>query len=185
MKILTGEINPSGKLPVTFPKRLEDTPAFINYPGSREVHYGEGIFVGYRYYDRKSLEPLIPFGFGLSYTTFEYGPISLPEQAQIGAEIPVAITVKNTGKWAGKEVVQLYIRDLESALARPVKELKGFAKLRLQPGETKTVDFRLNQRAFAYYDPYGQTWVTEPGVFEILIGSSSRDIRAQARINLR
>lgn len=184
VKILTGEINPSGKLPVTFPKRLEDTPAFINYPGSREVRYGEGIFVGYRYYDQKKLEPLMPFGFGLSYTTFEYGPLHLPEQAQIGADIPVTITVKNTGKRAGKEVIQLYIRDLESALARPVKELKDFAKLRLQPGETQMVEFRLDQRAFAYYDPYRQAWVVEPGVFEILIGSSSRDIRAQARISL-
>lgn len=184
VKILTGEVNPSGKLPVTFPVRLEDTPAFINYPGIREVLYGEGIFVGYRYYDRKAVEPLFPFGAGLSYTTFEYGPVQLQPRFKAGEDLPVSVTIKNTGHRSGKEVVQLYVRDLESTLARPVKELKGFAKVELNPGETKTVNFLLNPRSFAFYDPYRHQWVSEPGEFEVLIGSSSRDIRARGIVSL-
>lgn len=184
VKVLTGEVNPSGKLPVTFPVRLEDTPAFINYPGTREVIYGEGIFVGYRYYDRKALEPLFPFGAGLSYTTFEYGPVGLQPRIKAGEDLPVSVTVKNTGSRAGKEVVQLYVRDLESTLARPMKELKRFAKVELNPGQTKTINFLLDPRAFAYYDPYQHQWVAEPGEFEILIGSSSRDIRARGMVSL-
>jgi beta-glucosidase len=185
VKVLTGEVNPSGKLPVTFPVRLEDTPAFVNYPGTREVLYGEGIFVGYRYYDRKALEPLFPFGAGLSYTTFEYGPVQLQPRFKAGEDLPVSVTIKNTGSRAGKEVVQLYVRDLESTLARPMKELKGFAKVELDPGQTKTVNFLLGSRAFAYYDPYQRQWVAEPGEFEILIGSSSRDIRARGMVCLK
>jgi beta-glucosidase len=184
VKILTGEINPSGKLPVTFPVRLEDTPAFINYPGAREVFYGEGIFVGYRYYDRKDIQPLFPFGAGLSYTVFEYGPVQFQPRVKAGEDLPVSITIKNTGHRAGKEVVQLYVRDMESSLPRPVKELKGFAKVELEPGETKTVNFMLNPRAFAYYDPYRHQWMAEPGEFEILIGSSSRDVRARGTVSL-
>jgi beta-glucosidase len=182
--ILFGEVNPSGKLAVTFPKRLEDTPAFINYPGKQEVFYGEGIFVGYRYYDKKELEPLFPFGFGLSYTTFEYDSIKAPEQAKIGEPVPVNVTITNTGKMAGKEVVQLYIHDLESVLVRPIKELKGFDKVFLKPGESKTIYFTLDKRAFSYYDPYQKQWVTEPGDFEILSGGSSRDIKVKALIKL-
>jgi beta-glucosidase len=183
-QILTGKVNPSGKLPVTFPVRLEDTPAFIHYPGAREVFYGEGILVGYRYYDRKEVQPLFPFGAGLSYTTFEYGPVQLQPRFKAGSDLPVAVTIKNTGLRTGKEVVQLYVRDLESTLVRPVKELKGFVKVELNPGETKTVNFLLNPRAFAYYDPYRGQWVAEPGEFEILIGSSSRDIRVRATVSL-
>jgi beta-glucosidase len=184
VKILTGEINPSGKLPMTFPVRLEDTPAFINYPGAREVFYGEGIFVGYRYYERKALEPLFPFGAGLSYTTFEYGPVQLKPRIKAGEELSVSVTIKNTGSRIGKEVVQLYVSDLESTLPRPVKELKGFAKVELTPGETKTVSFKLDPRAFSFYDPYRRQWIAEPGEFEILIGSSSKDIRARGKVEL-
>ncbi len=182
--ILLGQVNPSGKLAVTFPKRLEDTPAFINFPGKQEVCYGEGIFVGYRYYDKKDIEPLFPFGFGLSYTTFGYSGLEAPSRAKIGENIAVDVIIKNTGTIAGKEVVQLYIRDLESALVRPLKELKGFEKVFLQPNESKTIHFMLDQRSFAYYDPYRKQWVAEPGGFEILVGSSSRDIRAKADIIL-
>uniref|UniRef100_A0A7C4KHK4 Beta-D-glucoside glucohydrolase n=1 Tax=Anaerolinea thermolimosa TaxID=229919 RepID=A0A7C4KHK4_9CHLR len=183
-RILLGEVNPSGKLTVTFPRRVEDTPAYINYPGGREVIYGEGIFVGYRYYDKKDIQPLFPFGHGLSYTTFEYSDLSIPQEARIGESVEVKITVKNTGTVAGKEVVQLYVCDPESSLARPPKELKGFAKVSLAPGESKTVRFTLDSRAFAFYDPYQSRWVVEPGRFEILAGSSSRDIRMKATLTM-
>ncbi len=182
--VLLGEVNPSGKLSVTFPKRYVDNPTFINYPGTKEVRYGEGIFVGYRYYDAKEIDPLFPFGFGLSYTTFEYSDLRVPETAQIGEPVEVSVTVKNTGDRAGQEVVQLYVRDKESSLARPPKELKGFAKIALEPGESKTVRFVLDQRAFSFYDPYQRQWVAEPGNFEVLVGASSRDIHARAMIKL-
>lgn len=183
-KILFGEINPSGKLTVTFPRRLEDTPAYINYPGDRKVYYGEGIFVGYRYYEKKKVSPLFPFGHGLSYTTFEYENLTVPSEVNIGESVKVQVTVKNTGKRAGKEVVQLYVGDPESSLVRPPKELKGFAKVELQPGESKTVSFELDERAFAFYDPYQSRWVVEPGEFQILVGSSSQDIRASAVLRM-
>jgi beta-glucosidase len=185
-KILFGEINPSGKLPVTFPKRLEDNPAFINYayPGARDINYGEGIFVGYRYYDKRQIEPAFPFGHGLSYTDFWYGEVIAPDHVIPGDNIPVKITVKNVGTRPGKEVVQLYIRDIEASLPRPVKELKGFKKVFLQPGEEKSIEFSLSMRNLAFYDPYQKDWIAEPGEYEILVGSSSRDIRAQARFML-
>lgn len=182
--ILLGTVNPSGKLPVTFPKRYEDNPTYGNYPGTRRVYYGEGIFVGYRYYDHKGVEPLFPFGFGLSYTTFAYSGLRVPKTAAIGKPIKVSVRVKNTGERAGKEVVQVYVSDRASSLPRPPKELKGFAKVALQPGESKVVEFVLDERAFAFYDPYEKQWVVEPGEFEILVGSSSRDIQARATVNL-
>jgi len=183
--ILTGQVNPSGKLPVTFPKRLADNPTYINYPGAREVRYGEGIFVGYRYYDKKQIEPLFPFGFGLSYTTFDYGEIQAPDEVAGDASIEVSVAVENTGDRAGHEVVQLYVRDVEARVARPIKELKGFRKIYLAPGEAQTVTFTLDARALSFYAPYKKAWVAEPGDFELLIGSSSRDIRAVKRFTLR
>ena len=185
-RVLLGEVNPSGKLPVTFPQRLEDSPAFINasYPGCREVNYGEGLFVGYRYYDKKELAPLFPFGHGLSYTTFAYSDLKVAKKVKAGEKVEVSLQVKNTGKRAGKEVVQLYVADPESALPRPPKELKGFAKVELQPGESKTVSFALDERSLAYYDPYRKKWVAEPGEFEVLVGSSSRDIRVKSKFSL-
>jgi beta-glucosidase len=183
--VLLGEVNPSGKLSVSFPKRYEDNPTFINYPGTKEVRYGENIFVGYRYYDIKNVEPLFPFGFGLSYTTFEYSHIQVDESVKMGEPVNASITVKNTGDRAGKEVVQLYVHDKESALIRPPKELKGFEKVSLEPGESLRVDFVLDQRALSFYDPYQKCWVAEPGEFEVLIGSSSRDIRVRATFTLR
>lgn len=182
--ILLGTVNPSGKLSFTIPKRYQDNPTFINYPGGREVRYGEGIFVGYRYYDAKDIEPLFPFGFGLSYATFEYSDLRVPETARIGEPVEVAVTVRNTGDRPGKEVVQLYVSDKVASLARPPKELKGFAKVALQPGESRTVHFTLEQRAFAFYDPKRRDWVVESGEFEILVGASSRDIRARAVLRL-
>jgi beta-glucosidase len=185
--VLLGEVNPSGKLPVTFPKRLEDNPAFINssYPGARQVTYGEGIFVGYRYYDKKDVEPLFPFGFGLSYTTFEYSDLKVAKTARMGEPVQVSLTVKNTGHVSGKEIVQLYVSDKVSSLPRPRKELKRFAKLALEPGEEQIVAFTLDERALAFYDPQQKRWVAEPGEFELLVGSSSRAIRARAAFTLR
>ena len=184
--VLLGKVNPSGKLPVTFPVRLEDSPSFINaaYPGGREVNYGEGIFVGYRYYDKKDVTPLFPFGHGLSYTTFEYSTLKVAKKVKAGKNVEVSLVVTNTGKVAGKEVVQLYISDLKSSLPRPPKELKGFAKLALKSGQSETVAFSLDERALAFYDPHKKTWVAEPGEFELLLGSSSRDIRLRAKFVL-
>ncbi len=183
--ILCGDVNPSGKLTVTYPRALKDTPAFNNYPGRRNVVYGEGLFVGYRHYDQREVEPLFPFGHGLSYTTFEYSEWTLPEVVKRGETVKLYVKVKNTGAVAGKEVAQLYVRDVQAAVQRPVKELKGFAKVALQPGEEKTVAFELNERALAYYDPDQKAWVAEPGEFEALIGSSSRDIRLKAKFTLQ
>jgi len=178
--VLFGQVNPSGRLSETFPKRLEDNPAFINYPGeSGQVLYGEGIFVGYRYYDKKLIEPLFPFGHGLSYTSFAYDNLRLSApDLNPGEKLLASIDVKNTGDREGREVVQLYIRDAESSLVRPPKELKGFQKINLKPGETKTIHFEVDETALSFYSPAEQRWVAEPGEFEILIGSSSRDIRA-------
>ena len=183
-RVLLGEVNPSGKLPVTFPVRLEDTPAFVNYPGGKEVRYGEGIFVGYRHYDAKDVAPLFPFGHGLSYTEFAYSDLQVSERVKPGEPVAVSIKVKNTGDWAGKEVVQLYVRDVVSSLPRPPKELKRFAKVSLQPGESQVVSFELDDRAISFYDVDRKAWTAEPGEFEVLIGSSSRDIRARAMFRL-
>jgi beta-glucosidase len=184
--VLLGDVNPSGKLPVSFPVRLEDSPAFINasYPGCREVNYGEGIFVGYRYYDKKDVTPLFPFGHGLSYTTFAYSDLKVARKVKMGERIEVTLKVKNTGKVAGKEVVQLYVSDTKSSLPRPPKELKGFTKVALKPGQSKTVTFTLDERSLAYYDPNKKAWVAEPGEFEVLVGSSSRDICLKAKFTL-
>ncbi|MGB8646917.1 MAG: glycoside hydrolase family 3 C-terminal domain-containing protein [Anaerolineae bacterium] len=174
--VLFGDVNPSGKLPTTFPKRLEDTPAYINYPGENgKVVYGEGLFVGYRYYDKRDVEPLFPFGYGLSYTTFAYRNLSI----QTGKTVHVSVQVQNTGDRAGQEIVQLYIHDKRSRLHRPEKELKAFAKVTLEPGESKTATFTLDHESFEYYDPARKGWVAESGEFEVLVGASSRDIRGR------
>ncbi len=186
VRILLGEVNPSGKLPVTFPVRLEDTPAYFNssYPGSRLVKYGEGIFVGYRYYDEKDVKPLFPFGHGLSYTSFAYSHLKAPRRVKAGVKVQVSVKVRNTGKSAGMEIVQLYVADPVSALPRPPKELKGFVKVALRPGQAKTVTFALDERALAYYDPHRKEWVAEPGEFEVQVGGSSRDIRLKSKFLL-
>ena len=176
--ILFGDVNPSGKLPTTFPVRLEDNPAFINYPGENgKVRYGEGIFVGYRYYEKKNVTPLFPFGHGLSYTKFKYSNLRLSAKSiKPNETFEVKVDVTNTGKVIGKEIVQLYVRDVKSTFARPEKELKGFEKIELKPKQTKTVTFTLDREAFWYFDVAKNAWSTEPGEFEILVGASSRDI---------
>ena len=183
--VLFGLVNPSGKLPTTFPVRLQDNPAYLNYPGENgHVLYGEGLFVGYRYYEYKDVEPLFPFGYGLSYTTFEYGNVTLSAaEFGPGETITASVNVSNTGDRAGKEVVQLYLRDVNSRLVRPLKELKGFAKLDLQPGETRQVSFEIEEDALAFYDDALNQWVTEPGTFEIFIGGSSEDLQVAARFD--
>jgi beta-glucosidase len=184
--VLFGDVPASGKLPQTFPLRLEDNPAFINYPGENgRVRYGEGIFVGYRYYEKKDVAPLFPFGFGLSYTTFAYGDLRLSAPSISPDDtLEASVDVTNTGDRAGQEVVQLYVRDPQSRVARPHKELKGFAKLDLAPGETKTATFTLDRRSLAYWDDLRHAWVAEAGAFEALAGSSSADIRARAGFEL-
>jgi len=176
--LLFGDANPCGKLAETFPKSLKQNPSHPFFPGEGDrVEYREGIFVGYRYYDAKDIEPLFPFGFGLSYTTFEYSDLKL-DKSQITDQdtVQVSVKVKNTGKRFGKEIVQLYVRDVESSIIRPEKELKGFAKVALQPGEEQTVTFILDKRSFAYYNVELKDWHVETGEYEILIGKSSRDI---------
>ncbi len=176
--ILFGKVNPSAKLPETFPLRLEDNPSYLSYIGEGDmVEYREGIFVGYRYYDKKKMDVLFPFGYGLSYTTFEYSNLTVnKEQMKDTDTMRVTVDVTNTGDMAGKEVVQLYVADKESTVIRPVKELRDFAKVELAPGETKTVTFTLDKRAFAYYSVKIHDWHVESGEFDIMIGKSSRDI---------
>jgi beta-glucosidase len=184
--VLFGQVDASGRLPQTFPRRLQDNPAYLNYPGENgRVVYGEGIFVGYRYYDKKEIAPLFPFGFGLSYTSFAYANLRLrADQLTPDETLEVAVDVTNTGARAGQEVVQLYVRDPQSALIRPEKELKGFAKVALAPGETQTVRFPLDRRALAYYDDAPRRWVAEGGAFEVLVGHSAQDIRLTAPFHL-
>ena len=184
--VLFGDVNPSGKLPTTFPVHLEDNPAYINYPGENgRVRYGEGIFVGYRYYDKKDLAPLFPFGHGLSYTKFKYSNLRLSKKSiHPGETLTVKVDVTNSGKVAGKEVVQLYVRDVKATFARPEKELKAFTKVELKPQQTKTVSFKLDREAFWYFDVERNTWSTEPGEFEVWVGASSRDIREKRSVML-
>jgi len=185
--VLFGKISPSGKLAETFPVRSANTPAHINFPGGNgQVRYGEGIFIGYRYYDAKGVPVLFPFGHGLSYTSFEYRNPKLSAAAFNDVDgLTVSADVTNTGPVAGKEIVQLYVHDRKSGLVRPQKELKGFAKVDLKPGETKTVTIELSFRAFAFYHPGYRQWITEDGEFDILIGASAADIRCTASVTLR
>jgi len=184
--VLFGVVNPSGKLAETFPRRLEDTPAVLNYPGENgAVRYGEGMYIGYRYYDVKDLDVLYPFGYGLSYTSYAYSNLRVSAQAFRDVDgLTVSVDVTNTGEVAGKEIVQVYVHDDTARLSRPDKELKGFAKIALQPGETQTVSIELDGRAFAYYDPAYHQWVTESGSFEILVGRSATDICLQASVEM-
>ncbi len=217
--LLTGRINPSGKLAESFPLKLEDNPSFLNFPGKRyEVSYSEGVFIGYRYYDKKKMDVLFPFGYGLSYTTFEYSNLkingvncddALVHSAPFGScpagnipadtacrsnapaaeildsdKVTVSVDITNTGKTAGKEIVELYVKNYIGIENRPEKELKEFAKIFLQPGETGTVTFTLNYRSFAYYNETAKDWFVESGLYHILIGASSRDIRLAAPLQV-
>ena len=184
--VLFGKVNPSGKLAETFPLKLADTPAYLNWPGGAgKVIYGEGLYIGYRYYDAKQMPVLFPFGYGLSYTTFEYSNVKVSSKTFKDIDgLMISLDITNSGDLPGAEIVQVYVHDHESELARPEKELKGFVKVVLQPGETKTVSIPLDFRSFAYYHPKHRQWITESGDFDLLIGASSVDIRHTETVTL-
>lgn len=186
IELLYGEVNPSGKLAETYPVSLKDTPSYKHYIGTRKsVEYRESIYVGYRYYDTAKKDVLFPFGHGLSYTEFKYSALKLSKKSIKDTDtLEVSFKVKNTGKLSGAEAVQLYVRDVESTVFRPEKELKGFTKVFLEPGEEATVRLALDKRAFAYYNVNINDWHVEEGDFEILIGASSRDIRLSGSVKV-
>jgi beta-glucosidase len=184
--ILFGDVNPSGKLPTTLARRREDYPDYGNFPGvNGVVQYREGIYVGYRHFDRENIAPLFPFGYGLSYTTFDYGPLRLStSRLAPNGEVSVSLDVKNSGSRAGREVVELYIHDPSPKIDKAPRELKGFAKIDLAPGETKTVTLPITARDLAYFDVPGRQWKADAGDYEIEVGASSRDIRQKAVLQL-
>jgi beta-glucosidase len=189
VSLLFGEVNPSGKLAETFPLRIEDTPSYENFPGDgKNVYYHESIFVGYRYYDYRKINVLFPFGHGLSYTTFQYSNMKIEKPSidfVTGSEtLTITADITNAGKVAGKEVVQLYIEDKTNAAIRPLRELKGFEKLSLAPGETKRAVFTLDKRSFTWYHPGLNDWYCASGAYAVVIGASSRDIRLSAEIQV-
>jgi len=185
--VLSGKFNPSGKLPVTFPKRWEDCSAFSTYKKESGItEYSDGIFIGYRHFEHNNIEPLFPFGFGLSYTKFAYANLKLSaKEMSQNEKLTVTFDVKNTGKVDGGEIPQLYIRDVKASVERPVKELKGFSKVMLKPGETKAVTLTVDKAAFSFFDENSKSFITEPGEFEILIGSSSQKIELKDKIVLK
>ena len=182
--ILFGKVNPSGKLAETIPYKLSDNPSYLNFPGDgQKVEYKEGVFVGYRYYDTKEMPVRYPFGYGLSYTTFEYSDLQLSsDKIKDTDKLKVTLKVKNTGNRAGKEIVQLYVADKTGAASRPVKELKNFVKVELQPQEEKTVEMELDKRSFAWYNTDIHDWYAASGEYEILAAASSRDIRLKKTV---
>ena len=181
--MLFGNVNPSGRLPSTFDRSFDDNPAFANYPGESVrdqdwpvEHYAEGIFIGYRGYDKNQKDPLFPFGYGLSYTTFEFSNMKL-EKADNG--VHVSLDVANTGHVAGAEVVQIYVGQQKCSVERPVRELKGFAKVVLQAGQTQGLEILLPRDSFSFWSPMKKDWAIEPGLFTIEAGASSRDIKCK------
>jgi beta-glucosidase len=199
-EIIAGATNPSGKLPITIERNFKDSPGYPYLPEGEELYtgweldfdmdhpvhsieYGEGVFTGYRWYERKAIEPLYAFGHSLSYSTFEYSDLMTnAEKYTVGKDVLVKVDITNTGDVAGKEIVQLYVKDLETSVERPLKELKDFRKVRLKAGEKKTVFFTLTERDFAFWDEDLSDWKIEPGEFEILIGSSSVNIHERVAI---
>jgi len=186
--VLTGKVNPSGKMPFTIPVKLDDAPAHAlgNYPGKDlKVNYEEGILVGYRWYDTKKITPLFPFGYGLSYTNFEYSDLKTDQtNYPKDGTIKLSFNMKNTGDVAGAEIAQLYVSDPECSVMRPTKELKGFQKVFLQPGESKTVELSVPVSSFAFYSEENHAWVVEPGSFILQVNSSSADNRLKETINV-
>jgi beta-glucosidase len=183
-RILLGEAEPSGRLPVTFPRRIEDTPAHEFYPGGAEAAYGERLRVGYRHFDASNEPPLFPFGYGLTYTRFEYADVVAPEAVRAGEPVRISFSLRNVGQRRGQETAQVYVRPRGPSQDRPVKELKAFAKVMLEPMEATIVQLELDERGFAYYDPAERRWIAEPGAYDILIGGSAADIELQATVRL-
>ncbi|MBN2710197.1 MAG: glycoside hydrolase family 3 C-terminal domain-containing protein [Calditrichaceae bacterium] len=199
-EIISGKVNPSGKLPITIEKRFEDSPGYPYIPEGDylrsnwdddlnmdlpvyDIHYDEGVFIGYRWYEAQKIDPLYPFGFGLSYTSFEYSDFKVSNATiNKGDSISVSFAIRNSGAIAGAEIAQLYIRDVKSSVSRPLKELKGFGKVFLEPGESKIISIALTEKEFSFYDEKIHSWRVEPGEFQILIGSSSTDIRQQVKV---
>jgi beta-glucosidase len=187
--VLVGDVNPSGKLPFSFPVKLQDNSAHAlgEFPGANgQVTYKESIFVGYRWHDKQNIKPLFSFGHGLSYTTFEYGKVTADKKEMTASDkITFTVSVKNTGKRDGEEVVQLYISDLKSSLPRPVKELKEFEKVSLKAGETKVVTFTVDKSALSFFEADKHEWIAEPGDFEAVVGASSTDIKTKVGFKLK
>jgi beta-glucosidase len=201
-EILAGDVNPSGKLPITIEKKFEDSPGYPYLPAGEKVNgnwnidanmslpvydinYKEGIFVGYRWYESKKIEPLYPFGFGLSYTNFEFSDLQLSaEHIKKGEKLKVQFVLKNSGDLAGAEIAQLYIRDEKSSIERPIKELKNFIKVNLKPGEKVKVEMEIDEKDLSFYDEKSSSWIAEPGKFQILVGSSSKDIALTKEFSL-
>jgi beta-glucosidase len=190
--VLTGKVCPSGKLPFTFPCEMADGPlkTVEQYPGVQvaekrwQSYYTEGIYVGYRWYEAQKVKPLFPFGYGLSYTTFEYGQ-AIASSKTMGRTLKIKVPVTNTGKVTGAEVVQLYLQDVEASVDRPIKELKGFEKVYLEPGQTRTVEFVIDREDLSFFDADRHEWVVEPGEFKALIAASSDDIRSEVAFVLK
>jgi beta-glucosidase len=187
-QILFGEYSPSGKLPVSFERRLEDGATFKSYypqKADKHVEYTEGVFVGYRYFDRSAIKPLFPFGYGLSYTSFKYSDLKITHEPDGSKDLAkISFAVKNIGSRAGAEVAELYVGDSHASVPRPIKELKGFAKVKLEPGETKQVTLSLDRRAFSFFDVKNHDWTADPGDFGILVGGSSVDILLKGTFKL-
>jgi beta-glucosidase len=187
-QIIFGDYSPSGKLPVSFERRSEDNPTFHTYypkPGESHVQYSEGVFVGYRQFDRSETKPLFAFGHGLSYTKFEYSGLSVsPQSGNLTDPATVSFGVKNIGQHEGAEIAQLYVGDSHASVPRPLKELKGFAKINLKPGESKQVTLTLDRRAFSFYDVKKSDWNAEAGEFSILVGRASDDIQLKGKFTL-
>lgn len=181
--ILFGKVNPSGKMPITLPKKLSDTaPIALNDYNAQESLYKESVFIGHRWFEQQNIQPLFPFGHGLSYTNFELSQLQLPAAVNSNnTEIPVKLTVQNIGEKAGAEVVQLYLRDVHASVPRPLKELKGFRKVFLQPGESKEITINLTERDLAFWDVDADDWRVEPGEFQVMVGVSSADIRLSGK----
>jgi beta-glucosidase len=187
-QIVFGDVNPSGKLPVSFERRWEDNATYNSYydkTGSKHVKYTEGVFLGYRHFDKTGIKPMFPFGFGLSYTTFQYGGLQIvPAQGDSHGTVAVTFQITNTGAREGAETAEVFVADKHAKIERPVKELKGFAKVNLKPGETRPVTIQLDRRAFAYYDVVRHQWTVVPGTFDILVGGSAEKIFLQGKVNL-
>jgi len=201
-EILAGDVSPSGKLPITIEKKFEDSPGFPYLPAGEDLYegwdidsqletpvydikYDEGVFVGYRWYEAKKIEPLYPFGFGLSYTTFDYSGLKLSaDRLKKGETLKVGFVLENSGETEASEIAQLYIHDVKSSVERPVKELKDFIKVNLKPGEKVKVELEINQQDLSYYDEAKAAWVAEPGVFDVLVGASSKDILLKGSFEL-